>query len=364
MVCKIPVQKILLTLGGAAPAQLRRPQRMKHFLVINTSFFGDTLLTDPLCRNIKHFFPDSYITFIVNKPFYEIALYMDGVDNVIAYDKQNAHRGLSGAWRFYHYHKKLFTRTRPIDAAFIIYGNERNILLSKLFGAKKIYAIKNGLIRLLLSNSCFDCFDYGKMQDINSSLLQAYTKKPFLRLPMLYKPPQAAQQKGEVLLKELSLKSDDFICLSPVSKKSSKDMPLATCLSLLRLWPSLSKKRLLLLGAGQRCKAYSEALHKALPDSNLFVDLTDKTSLTLLGAILRLSSGLISVDTGTMHLGLASQIPVTALFYLNDLNHLKKWAPDPELYNSAVLSGADLTAEKIANTCLALISYHTKKGTY
>ena len=65
-----------------------RKDFMKKFLVINTSFFGDTLLTNPLCRNIKILYPDSHITFIVNKPFVEVATYCDGVDEVVAYDKK------------------------------------------------------------------------------------------------------------------------------------------------------------------------------------------------------------------------------------------------------------------------------------
>lgn len=45
-------------------------------------------LLNPLCRNIKILYPDSHITFIVNKSFVEVATYCDGVDEVVAYDKK------------------------------------------------------------------------------------------------------------------------------------------------------------------------------------------------------------------------------------------------------------------------------------
>lgn len=38
------------------------------------------------------------------------------------------------------------------EAAFVIYGNERGIVLAKLFGAKKVYAENKGIINFLLDN--------------------------------------------------------------------------------------------------------------------------------------------------------------------------------------------------------------------
>lgn len=106
---------------------------MKTFLVYNTSYFGDTILTDALCRNLKRLYPESRLVFISNKPFADISRYMDGVDEVWPYDKWSVHKGLAGWYKFYKEHKNQYV----FDAAFIIYGNERGILLSKFLGAKK-----------------------------------------------------------------------------------------------------------------------------------------------------------------------------------------------------------------------------------
>ena len=46
-------------------------ENQKIFLIINLSFFGDVLLTNTLCQNIKLSYPDSKIVFLVNKHFYE-----------------------------------------------------------------------------------------------------------------------------------------------------------------------------------------------------------------------------------------------------------------------------------------------------
>ena len=41
----------------------------KIFLVFNTAYFGDVLLCNTLCQNIKLIYPDSKVVMVVNKPF-------------------------------------------------------------------------------------------------------------------------------------------------------------------------------------------------------------------------------------------------------------------------------------------------------
>ena len=59
----------------------------KIFLVFNTAYFGDVLLCNTLCQNIKLIYPDSKVVMVVNKPFWEAAKYQKDVDDVVIYDK-------------------------------------------------------------------------------------------------------------------------------------------------------------------------------------------------------------------------------------------------------------------------------------
>ena len=74
------------------------------------------------------------------------------------------------------------------------------------------------------------------------------------------------------------------------------------------------------------------------------MNLVDKTSIKQLASVLKKSNGLISVDTGTMHLGCALGIPTIAVFY--EQTTISNWAPRKELYNSTLIS-QDQTAENI-----------------
>ena len=73
---------------------------MKTFLVYNTSYFGDTILTDALCRNLKRLYPESRLVFISNKPFADISRYMDGVDEVWPMTNGASIRGLPDGTNF------------------------------------------------------------------------------------------------------------------------------------------------------------------------------------------------------------------------------------------------------------------------
>ncbi len=324
---------------------------MKNFLIINTSFFGDILLTGPLCSGIKKSYPDATITFIVNSPFTEAAMYLDGVDNVIVYDKKGRHRGISGIYKFYkEYRHDLKGK---IDAAFIIYGNERGILLAYLFKAKHIYAHKKGFFTAFLSPTKLPSLSKNKhMQDINLELLSHYTGKKYPELPMSYTPPQSAHDKVTELLHKHGLSAEmPYICLCPVSKLAIKDMPISTCIQILQFFASTSYQ-VILTGAGQRAVRYSEELSKLNKD---YIDFTNATSLAELGALLQNSRALISVDTGTMHMGLSVGTPVIALFYIASPEHLEKWSPKPHLYKTVVLKETDLTPQNIFNSTLKLI---------
>ena len=78
-----------------------------------------------------------------------------------------------------------------------------------------------------------------------------------------------------------------------------------------------------------------------------YIDFVNKTSINQLGYLLKNSKSLISVDTGTLHLGCAVGVPSVAIFYLTDM--ISKWAPRKSLYNCEIVD-RDYSADFIFNT--------------
>jgi lipopolysaccharide biosynthesis glycosyltransferase len=104
------------------------------------------------------------------------------------------------------------------------------------------------------------------------------------------------------------------------------------------------------VGTGHDTVKYAENLRNLGCE---FVDLVNKTTIPELGSVLKNCDALISVDTGTMHYGYALGVPTTAVFY--ETTTPKNWAPDPKLYNVALVK-ANQTAEKIYNKTINLIN--------
>lgn len=69
-------------------------------LVFNPSFLGDSVLTTPLIKAVKHYFNDSIVDFCVrpeNVPLFEG---LDIINEVIPFDKRKSAKGVSGIFRF------------------------------------------------------------------------------------------------------------------------------------------------------------------------------------------------------------------------------------------------------------------------
>ena len=340
------IKQIFHTKNGAS-------EHVKTFLVINTSYFGDTILTGALCRNIKMTYPDSRLVFIVNKPFCEVAQYLEGVDEVWSYDKKGEHRGIRGFLRFYGAYQGKY----DIDGAFVIYGNERGIVLSKMLGAKEIYADNKSAIRVLLANAKIHYEKGMHTQDKHAMLWQLYTNQAVKSVPVSYNPPAEAQEFAKELLAAAGVQasSDDIVAICTTTKRIEKDMKLETCIELLQGLRSMGKVPLL-VGAGDVALAYSKRLQNAGCDC--YIDLTNKTSIAQLGALLQLCSSVVSVDTGTMHFALALDVPVVAVFYLNEQENLLGWAPKA-FYRHRLLADGVCSAQSMLQ-CVRELDNETK----
>lgn len=322
--------------------------KQKIFLIINLSFFGDVLLTNVLCQNIKKEYPDSKVVFLVNKPFQEAALFQSCVDDVIVMDKRNEHKGILSLMKF------AFSSPyrNKIDASFIIYGNDRGILLSYLLGSKKRISGPTKYTKYLLTDIYEEKDGFVNMQDINGNFIKALTGKKTEILPIRYEPCSNSDIFVQSLFKQYQEK--DVVALCTTSKQKAKDMPLDTAVEIIDKL-NAENKTVFYFGAGQESREFADNLKKR--GCVNFVDFTNITSINQLAHSLKLCKALISVDTGTMHLACASNVPVVAVFYMPEM--IEKWAPRPFLYKSIVVSD-DYSAENILKNLRQLCSTTSK----
>ncbi len=303
------------------------PQKEKIFLIFNTSCFGDVLICNSLCLNIKRLYPNSKTVFIVNKPFYEAAKGQEAVDEVIIYDKKGEHKGIRGFFKFI----KNFKYKKP-DVSIIAYKNTRNFWTSIFLGSKKI---SNG--------KKFDLNIQSQTQVLN--LLSKITKEKLIDCPIKFKANPVIPEH----LKDILSLDRKYISICTTTKNPPKDMPLKDCVELIKKINDNANYEVIFTGAGDVAAKYSDNLKK---QGCIFIDLVNKTSILQLANILKISKCLISTDTGTMHLGYAVGTPLIAVFY-EDIT-LKRWAPNPKFYNS-ILIKENQTPQNIFQNALKIM---------
>ena len=294
----------------------------KVFLIFNTAALGDVLLCNSLCQNIHSNFLNSKVVFIVDKPYEDAAKYQQGADEVIIFDKTGEHKGFIGIYKFI----KNFPYKKAY-CSFIIYRNERNFLISMLLGSKKTVMAKKAYSI--------------SVQLAHTMLLKNLPDTKIKNLPIKYNVPLD-------ILNGLNADNDDYIVLCSVSKNPEKDMPPETAVSLVQRLNTTPYK-VFFTGAGSKAEKYAEILTE---NGCKFKNLVNKTSIKELSGVLKRCKCLISVDTGTMHMGCAVGCPVVSIFYRK--HTVPVWAPNPELYKSIVIF-ENQTPENIYNQTLELL---------
>jgi len=316
----------------------------KIFLVINLSYFGDVLLTNSLCQNIKLNYPNSKIVFLVNKPFVEAAKNQYGVDDVLAFDKRGEHKGFLGLLKFVlncPYRNK-------INTSFVMYDNDRGVILSFLLNAKRRVSGGVNFFKFLVNEKFSSDISVQHMQDINGSYIKAITKTDAKILPIRYNTNPAEDAFVCGLATKYSGK--EIIGLCTVSKNKEKDIPVETAIEIINNYKEQGKV-VFFLGAGSACEDYvSELRKRGCID---FENLVNATSISTLANVLKICNVLISVDTGTMHLACAVNTPVAVVFYKTDM--IEKWAPREFLYKSIIIKN-DYSAKNICYLANKLVN--------
>src|SRR5574344_484299 len=322
--------KVLTILGLKIKFRLIKSEKV--FVIFNTAFIGDILLNNALVQNIRYFYPQSRIVFVVQPQFKDVALYQRNVTDVITFDKKHDSNlfGIINFIRKFPY-KNIF-------ASFVIYSNERNLILAKLLGSKHIITEPAGFLsKIIPTKEKYPRNKYIHKKDIATGLIEPLTGRCFINLPIIY-DAQPIETKIIKTVKELSTERD-LIGLCTTTKFEPKDMPISIAKDLIKLINDNGQTPVL-FGAGKVAKDYSDNLKNS--GCSDFIDLVDKTSFTELANILKLCKKTISVDTGTMHFANAVNCPTVAVFY--ETYAQDYWKPQENLYKARTI-----TAPKTAN---------------
>ena len=302
------------------------PNVFKNILVVSNSGLGDTILSTPAILSLRKSFPETHITFMVNKNIFPLFKGLEYVDDFVLYS--------SG---FFAQLGILFQlRRKSIDTIFLFHSNgPEDIFFSILSGASNILKMTDN------PNHEFKNIFLNK-----PNLIKQHDIEKKLDLVRIYKPknltknmtiPKHFYKSGDFFYKE---KGFVYIGLQLGAQDKYKMWPVEKFTDLAKkLLRKFFKIKFVILGSTKYEKGLAKKFISGFGSLESVIDLCGKSSIGELPSLLNDLDLLITNDTGTLHLAVALQKKTVSLF---GPTNSKEFGPyqDTKLHNVIQVDGS------------------------
>ena len=278
------------------------------FVVLQTSFLGDMILTTPLIDRLAGRGAVDVVATPANAP---LLANHPSVRRVIVFDKRATDAGLSGLRRV-----ARALRESEADTAYLAQGSVRTGALARLAGIPQRIGFASSPGRMLYTSRV----PFRRALHHGQRLWQLASdvhdpSAPTVR-PSLYPGGDEVAQVDAVLHEHRVAASVPLIALAPGSVWATKRWPSFDALAVgIASHVSLRAARIVVLGAASDAPL-AHSIADALRAANLDapVDATGRLSLLASAALLARAAVLVTNDSAPLHLASAMNTPTVALF--------------------------------------------------
>ena len=290
---------------GAHRAPLQFGSLPVNILLLQLKRIGDLILTMPAIATLRANVPDSRLTLVVSSECTDLVPAITGVDRILM-----ARRDLSDAALF------LAIARERFDYCIDFTRNDRSAFLAFLSRARK--RVVSRRIRDQSKTRAHVYNDFVKVRtrdmhtiDYNLGLLTPLGIGNVSRALNL-KLPEATREKANALRRDSKI-GESYIIFHPGSARAEKFWEPQRWAAVIDHVRSKSRINVVLTGGASKL----EQQHLREIESKLrqpAVDLSGKTDLLILAALIAQARLVVTVDSAPMHLAAALQIPQVVLF--------------------------------------------------
>ena len=281
----------------------------KNILIVKLSAIGDVIHALPVAHALKQTYPNARITWVVEKPAYDLLTNNPDIDEIIIFDKPKF-KSLAGLLtNGYAFAKKL--KSYKFDLAIDLQGLFKSAAISYLSGAAKrlVYCNAREQSHLVGQRICGE----HELDHVVERYLDVARylgcKVDLVLFPINI--TESEEKKTTAIIHHAGLKLENpYVVLAPGTNWASKCWPPA---HFAKLADMLYDKNIipLLIGGPNDKRLAQEIINNAkIPP----IDLTGKTSMKQLAYIIKKSQAFVGGDTGPMHLAVAVETPTVAMF--------------------------------------------------
>lgn len=297
-----------------------------NILVIRTHRLGDILQLIPMFQGLKTQYPGSKIFFLTGEEYVPLISGNAGIDTVIPIAEKECRYifkyKTNQYYRLFNDFYDLILELRKINFDLIINRQyEFGAILAYLIGTPCVYGgsytpEQGHFIAERFTKELFHLIQTDRRKNRRNltdwSRLIAGIKEKSPR--KIHFPISAySLEEAKMLTADKFTAGTDLIGVQMGAAKSFRQWGINNFLPVLKWLAEVQGKKLILTGSEDEKEAASLAV-KSLPDG-CCLDLTGRTSLPALAAVIAQCKLLLTPDTGTMHIASAVGTPVLALFY-------------------------------------------------
>ena len=284
-------------------------KNIRKILIISSSWLGDAVLTVPTICGIRNSFPGAWMSVLAKDTIADMFYSVPDIDEVIPFHKG---RGI----------KKVFSvcsisqliKKKKFDLAVIFPRSIGTAVIPFLGGVARRIGFSSGLRGMLLTRSVKRPRKLCSVHQVQyySELLKVFGEVNMPKLPSL-DVPEREKIWAHNLMDSFNAAQHDFtVGINPGATYGEAKQWIPERFAELAV--SLAEKyncRIVMFG-DRKIPGIAQTVGSGRSSS--IVDLTGKTSILQLAAILRLCDVLVTNDTGPMHVACAVKTPVVAIF--------------------------------------------------
>jgi heptosyltransferase-2 len=276
----------------------------RSILFIQTAFLGDVIFSTALLRGCRDFFPESEITVLASPRGGGILEDDSDVKEVITFDKRGRHRGLTGLSRIIR-----SIRKRRFDLVVSPHRSFRSAVIGRLSGAKQRLGFTSASTWWAWNMGTGYPEDEPRPYRREMMLLENLAGQRLPNRPCL-RPSDRQRAAAEELFAAAGLPPDKpVVAFATGTVWPTKKWPLESYVELGRGIVNSGSAGVVVIGGSDEVSGTAPLT--AIPG---IVNLTGKTTLRELPAVLERCRVLVAGDTGPLHAAMALGVSVVALF--------------------------------------------------
>ncbi|MCK4463606.1 MAG: glycosyltransferase family 9 protein [Candidatus Omnitrophica bacterium] len=292
-----------------------------RILITRTDRIGDVMLSTPVIKAVRDKYPDAYIAFCVGPHAFEIVDKNPYLNDVIVYDKKGKHKSVFGIIRFIFEIKRI-----KFDMAIILHSTNRMNLTCFLAGIPKRTGYDRKL-GFLLTDKIPYTKQEGKKHEMEYTLdvirhigIEPSDKRLYMSLH------KDTEKKIKKIFEAHDIhKMNKIVAINPGASCPSKRWPIEYFSEVVDRLNEEYGAKVIILGGPDSVESVRLLLGNI---KTKVIDLTEKTSVSLLAGILSKSHLFISNDSGPVHIAVSVGTPVIAIFGRSDEGlSPKRWGP-------------------------------------